>query len=126
MKKRILIVDDDASLREAVKAVLSGSFEVGEAGSREEGMSRALSFRPDLVILDVMMETQSAGFEMARELKAGEKTRHIKILMLSNIDKETKLDFKAVARDPDWLPADDFLDKPVDPGKLLSKVRELI
>ena len=67
--KKILLVDDDADLREAMKTVLSGTYEVREADNKNEGLSLVKDFRPDLVLLDVMMESDSAGIELAREIK---------------------------------------------------------
>jgi CheY-like chemotaxis protein len=124
--KKVLIVDDDADVREVIKIILTGKYELQEAGSKKEGMKALASFKPDLVVLDVMMETVKAGFEMAREIKGNPKTKQVKILMLTNVDNEFKLDFKASAGDPDWLPVDDYIVKPVEPKSFLTKVEKLI
>jgi DNA-binding response OmpR family regulator len=122
--KKILIVDDDADLRDAIKMVLAGKYEVKEAGSKAEAQAAFKSFKPDLVILDVMMETNSAGFELAREMKAV--SAQTKVLMLTGVDQAMDIDFKSEAGDPNWLPCDDYLSKPVVPKALLEKVKALV
>jgi CheY-like chemotaxis protein len=127
--KKILIIDDDADLRDAMKTVLSaerGSYELREAGSRTQALESLKSFTPDLVLLDVMMESNNAGFELAREIKNNPKLKAAKILMITNVDKEMKMDFKKEAGDKDWLPVDDYIVKPVEPKMLLAKVRNLV
>jgi CheY-like chemotaxis protein len=124
--KKILIVDDDADLRLVMKTTLSARYELREAGSKTEALGALKTFAPDCVMLDVMMETDSAGFELAREIKADPRFKNVKILMMTNMDKESKLDFKSEAGDPAWLPVDDYLVKPVDAKTLLAKVQKLI
>jgi DNA-binding response OmpR family regulator len=124
--KKILVIDDDAALREVMKTVLSGSYEVKEAGTKTEGLSVLAKFRPDLVILDVMMESVKAGFEAAREIRVNKKFKNVKILMITNVDKEMHIDYKSEAGDADWLPVDGYLQKPVEPKTLLARVRQLL
>jgi len=124
--KKILIVDDDQDLREVMKTVLEKQYRVQEAGSAAEGMAAALKFQPDLVLLDVMMETLSAGFDLARELRTGEKTSHIKILMITNVDKAMKIDYQSETGEASWLPADGYIVKPVEPKELLATVQKLL
>jgi two-component system phosphate regulon response regulator PhoB len=124
--KKILIIDDDSALREVMKTVLSPSYELREAGSRKEGLDVLKTFTPDLVLLDVMMETSSAGFDLSREIKSDKKLKNIKVLMITNVDRETNIDYKSEAGNKDWLPVDGYIIKPVDPKALLSKVRKLV
>jgi DNA-binding response OmpR family regulator len=124
--KKILIVDDDKDLREVMKTVLAKQYMVKEAGSAKEGLAAAIKFQPDAILLDVMMETLGAGFDLARELKTSKKTKHAKILMITNVDKEMKIDYQSETGDTSWLPADDYLVKPVDPKTLLAKVEKLL
>ena len=70
-----------------------------------------------------MMESVSAGFELAREIKKA--ANPPKILMLTGVDKEVNIDFKAEAGNADWLPVDDYLTKPVVPKTLIEKVQLL-
>lgn len=124
MKRKVLIVDDDADFREVAASVLSGTYAVSEAGGREEAIRALETERPDLVILDVMMESMSSGFDLAREIK--KRPDPPRILMLTSIDRETRIDFRSEAGNPDWLPVDDYLVKPVKPETLLEKVGALL
>ena len=124
---KVLIVDDDQDITKAIKAVLnSEGYTVACAGGSEEGMKKLASQKPDIIILDVMMSTSSEGFEMARNLRKNSRYKDIPILMLTAIKQQTGFDFKPTAGDPEWLPVDEFLDKPIDPELLLAKVKALL
>ena len=124
---RVLIIDDDQDIREAFQAILeSGSYDVSTAIDKAEGMEKIKTDNPDLIILDVMMDTWQDGFEMARELKKNSEFKNIPILMLTAVQDKTGIEFKSTAGDPNWLPVDGFLDKPVDPQTLLDEVKKLL
>jgi len=127
MDKKILIIDDDADIVESMKLILeSKNYKIDVAQSGEEGLRKTKENIPDLVILDVMMETLNAGFEVARAIKKDSNLKNIPILMLTAIKEKTQIDFKKEAGDEDWLPVDEFCDKPLDPGELLEKVENLL
>jgi CheY-like chemotaxis protein len=124
---RILIIDDDPDITEAMSVVLTHKgYEVDSAADSSEGMERLKANRPDLIILDVMMRTSQEGFELSRQLKHTAEYKDIPILMLTAVKDKTGLDFKATAGDESWLPVEEFLDKPVKPDVLLEKVASLI
>lgn len=124
---KILIIDDDPDIVEAMKVVLeSKAHRVSIATSGEEGLKRVDLDKPDLIILDVMMESMDKGFEVAKDLKKSQKHKDIPILMLTAIKDSTGLDFKNEAGDEDWLPVDDYMEKPLKPEALLSKVEGLL
>jgi len=124
---KVLVIDDDADIRVAVKTTLeSKGYEVVTADNRASGMEAAKSERPDLIILDVMMESRHDGFEMARELKKNPKCKDMPILMFTSIKEKSGTDFKSAAGDPSWLPVDGFLDKPVEPKILVGEVEKLL
>jgi CheY-like chemotaxis protein len=123
--KKIVIIDDDADLRLTMKTILSSKYEVREAGNAKEGISLVRSYAPDVVLLDVMMESETAGFELARDIKQDKRNKKVKIMMITSIDRKEHLDFKSEAGDAAWLPVDDYVVKPIDPQTLLSKVEKL-
>ncbi len=126
-KVKILIIDDDPDIVEAMKVVLeSKSYQVSSAKNGEEGLKKVKLEKPNLIILDVMMEAADKGFEVARVLKNDKNYEHIPILMLTAIKERTGLDFKNEAGDQVWLPVDDYLDKPLKPEELISKVEGLL
>lgn len=124
---KILIIDDDPDITEAMSVVLANrGYEVRSARDSVEGKEELQKAKPDLIILDVMMRTSQEGFELSRELKNNAKYKDIPILMLTGVKDKTGLDFKSAAGDESWLPVEEFLDKPVKPNVLLEKVEDLL
>jgi CheY-like chemotaxis protein len=124
--KKVLVIDDDADIREIVQLALKDAYEVREAGSALEGEETLKGWTPDLILLDVMMESSTAGFDVARSIKGRPGLGAVKILMATSIDKELGIDFQATAGDPDWLPVDGYLVKPIDPHDLRRKISALV
>jgi CheY-like chemotaxis protein len=124
---KILIVDDDPDLTVVLKTVLEGeSYVVDTAPGRAEGMEKIQADKPDLLLLDVMMATWSDGFEMARDIRKNPEFKDMPIIMLTGVEQRTGIGFKSTAGDPEWLPVDGFLDKPVEPQVLLAEVKKLL
>ena len=124
---KIVVVDDDQDIRDSLQAILEGNqFTVTTAANKTEGLATIKDVKPDLAILDVMMETWQDGFEMARELKKDDEFKSMPILMLTGAKQATGLDFESSAGDPDWCPVDAFLNKPVEIDVLLSEIEKLL
>lgn len=122
---KVLIVDDDADIVEAMRLVMEKrGHKVSLAADGNEGLAKARSEKPDVIILDVMMPRLD-GFEVARELKGDSRTRNISILVLTAIKDKMGFDFQKEANDPQWLPVDDYCNKPLDYEILLEKVEHL-
>ncbi len=124
---KIMIVDDDPDYIDVLKTILeSEQYTVVTAGDKTEGMEKIRAEKPDLAILDVMMNAWQDGFEMSRQLKKDPQFKNMPILMLTAVENRTGIGFKSTAGDPTWLPVDVFLDKPVEPDVLLSEVKKLL
>ncbi|HEG43286.1 MAG TPA: response regulator [Phycisphaerales bacterium] len=124
---KIVVVDDDEDIRQALQAVLeSKDYAVITAENKEDGMRAIAEEKPALAILDVMMGTWQDGFDMAREIKSDPELKDTLILMLTGVEDKTGLEFKSAAGDPDWMPVEGFLDKPVDSDVLLAEVEKLL
>jgi len=124
---RILIVDDDPDITEAMSVVLGNKgYDVVVAHDSDQGRERLKEVRPDLIILDVMMRTSQEGFEFSREIKQDDRFKDIPILMLTGVKEKKGIDFKSVAGDESWLPVEGFLDKPVKPDVLIERVQDLL
>ena len=127
---KILVIEDDADMVTAIRMPLEANgYEIVAAATGAEGLQKVKEIEPDLIILDVMMETTTAGFQISLQLRSPDEDseyaayRHIPILMLTAIHTTTSLRF---GPDEAYLPVDDFVDKPIDPDVLLEKVRALI
>jgi len=126
MSAKILLVDDDEALVEAFKTVLeSGGYAVQSATSASEALAAARKDPPDLAVLDVMMESATAGIDLARKFRADKKLAGTKILMITAVSQRTGLDVGSSAGE-EFLPVDKFLEKPVDPARLLAEVKGLL
>jgi CheY-like chemotaxis protein len=90
------------------------------------GLMKLKNKKPDLIILDVMMETRDEGFNFARKLKKDEEYKAIPILMLTAIKESTGFDFKSEVGDDKWLPVDDYCDKLVKMEELMVKIEKLL
>ena len=89
-------------------------------------MRKVSEYKPDILLLDVMMSTWQDGFEMSRQLKQKPESKGIPILILTSIEEKTGVPFKSSAGDPDWLPVDGFLDKPVDLEQLKTEIARVL
>jgi len=126
-KGNILIIDDDPDIVESMKAVLENKkYKVSTASAGEEGLKRAKVLKPDLIILDVMMETSDKGFDVARKMKSDKNLKNIPIIMLTAVKESTGFDFKKEAGDEAWLPVDDYCDKPLNADELVLKVENFL
>lgn len=122
--KNILIVDDDRDVFESMKIVLSSEgYGVAWATNGREALEKAREEKPDLMILDVMMNTDDEGFQVTYNMKKDKELSKIPIIMVTSIGSKTGFSFDKT-RDEDFLPVNEFLEKPVDPKVLVDKVRE--
>jgi CheY-like chemotaxis protein len=127
---KILMIDDDPDILTAIRIPLEANgHEFHAAMSGNEGLEKIKETNPDLIILDVMMETATEGFQLSLKLRDRSPDSEyaafsdIPILMLTAIHTTTPLRFTP---DEDYLPVDAFLDKSADPDELLAKVDDLL
>lgn len=126
MAKRVLVVDDDPDLREATEIILNGAgYEVTLAASGAEAMEKLKAEDVDLILLDVMMETDTEGFHLAYKIREDEKLKGVPIIMLTCIEEKTG-EVLDESKAGDYLPVQAFLRKPLDPDALKGKIDELM
>ncbi len=124
-KIRVLLVDDDPDFIEANSIILEASgFEVLSAASGAEGLKKVEEEKPDVVVLDVMMENTDEGFAVARNIRR-KLHSDVPIVMLTSVAQATGYTFKPEEH-PDFFPVDMFLEKPVPPTTLVRKIREAL
>ena len=125
-EKRILIIDDDEDYGSALRIVLENSgYRVEQALNIKKGREAIDRMLPDLIILDVMMEKHTDGFELCSNLKNDEACRMIPVMMVTAVTEKTGFKFSPET-DGEYLEADDYVSKPVPVAELLSRVNKLI
>jgi DNA-binding NtrC family response regulator len=128
-KQRILLIDDDADYLASTTALLqSQGYSVSTARSGKEGMARLAQDAPDLVVLDIVMEDDWAGYAVNQQIKFGdglECIRHVPILMVSSIPVDPTTRFSR-AGEVDMVTPDAYMTKPVDVVTFLAVVRKLL
>jgi two-component system, OmpR family, alkaline phosphatase synthesis response regulator PhoP len=125
MAKKILIVDDDPDLVEAVTMILkSKKYDVAAAFNGNEGLAKVKEGRPDLIVLDVMMPEKD-GYTVCRELKADSALSRIPVLLLTAVASHvpTTRYTQQMGLETE---ADDYLDKPVEPAVLVDRIETLL
>jgi len=120
----VLLIDDDVDFIDMNKAVLQQrKHQVSAAYSANEAKQILQQIRPDIAVVDVMMETKSAGFDLARALHEG--FPGMPVIMLTGMRKEMGLRYK-FEPDETWLPVSCFLEKPFPPAALADKVEAML
>jgi len=131
-QKRILIIDDNPDIVANARIVLeSKGYKVYDAQDGESGLEMVKKVRPHLIILDIMMKSETEGFHVAYKLRSPtpddemNEFRDVPILVVSSIHDKTAYRFDN-AVGTEWLPVDAFVDKPVSPEELIKRVEEMI
>lgn len=118
--KKVLLVDDQAEVRLLVQTTLEGTdYEFFGAVNGKEAVEKAISIRPDLIILDIMMPVMD-GYEACKQIQANHETKDIPIIMLTA--KGQKQDIEKGAS----CGVRDYIVKPFSPLALLKKVDEIL
>ncbi len=124
----IRIIDDDEELAEDLSMVLKKEgHEVSVRDTTEGAIHELLEAKPDLLILDVMFpENPAAGFDLARDIRQTDRIKDLPIILLTAINQEFPMDFSSKDIDKEWMPVEDFAEKPVDIKDLLDKVKKIL
>jgi len=116
----VLIVDDNAQNVELLHAFLEElPVKIITAADGVEALEKVAQFKPDLVLLDIMMPRMS-GFEVCRQLKGDDRTRDIQVLMVTALNELGDIE------EASECGTDDFVSKPVNKFELLTRVRSLL
>lgn len=118
---KIIIIDDDPDILDASTLVLnSKGYEVITATNPDDGYKMVMEHSPDLIILDVMMNEPDDGFFLAQKFRKNHITTPI--LMYTSVSKAIGMDFGV----GEMVPVDEFVEKPISPDELISKVEKLL
>lgn len=122
-RKKILLVDDDPVFVEAVSAVLETRYDIRIAFNGTEALEAISREKPDVIVLDVMMDHLSEGFEVARKIKSDVETRNVPVIMLTAVDRVYNYRMEV---EETYVPHDRYLEKPVEAQELLAVIDEVI
>lgn len=129
-RAKLLVVDDDADFREAMTAILeSASYEVVTAANIEEATRRILDERPDLILLDIMMDSLFDGYSLCHAIRNTEKfaaARTTPVIFVSAVRRIAGSRFGFKGEDQGLTGPDDYIDKPVDPKDLLARIDKFL
>jgi DNA-binding response OmpR family regulator len=123
--KRVFIIDDDPGFVVPARLALrKAGYTVGQCGDIGPALDYLRRFGPDVVIIDVMMKTGSAGFHVVREIRGDPASAYVPILVATSIHRTTPFRFSPEA-DGELLPVQKVIDKPVPPETLVEEVAAL-
>ena len=127
--KDILIIEDDKDLVNTVRIVLeSKHYQVRSAFNGKEGYEQIQERIPDLIILDVMMRTDTEGFDLAFKLRNNPTYQNIPILMVTSFTRKMAESgpekFQHILGES-W-PVSEFMEKPIDPETLLTTIERIL
>ena len=124
----IKIIDDDVEIAENLASMLQAEGHTASVRDDTAGAVADLEAdTPDVLVLDVMFpENPAAGFDLAREIRGSDKLKNLPIVMLTGVNQEYPMDFSGEDIDPDWMPVQDFMEKPVEIKGLLARIEKLL
>jgi CheY-like chemotaxis protein len=126
MSRSILVVDDDIDIQVQFQAILEEKgFTPRIASNVREAWDTLENQAVDLILLDVMMEKSSDGFNLAQKLKGSEKYKSIPIIMITSVNQKMPFNF-GPGTDGDFLPVETFMEKPIDPEALVREIQRLL
>jgi two-component system alkaline phosphatase synthesis response regulator PhoP len=124
-EKTVLIIDDDPDFVRAVRFLFEAAgYAVATAPNGRDGLARAKTLRPDLILLDVMMQDRTEGFFTLEQIRDVPALQATPVIVISSIYTDHPV-FR-IGPGSGWLPADLFLPKPADPGRLMSEAARLM
>jgi len=117
---KILVVDDSSTVRMLQTTTMKGEgYEVEEAANGVEALKRILEFRPDIVLMDVVMP-EMGGIQCLRQIKAHPQIKHTKVIMVTTLGEEENIETAFASG------CDDYVTKPIRKLDLLTKIRTLL
>ncbi len=126
---KIMLIDDDVELANNTADLLRHrGHAVSVLYRTETALAAIADGRPDVIILDVMFPGNPVGgFDLAREIRnSGTDARDLPIILLTNINQELPVNFSAGDISPDWMPVQDFMEKPVGIAILIDKINAIL
>ena len=126
-KPKILVVDDDADYVVATSAILEANgYEVVAAYDGKEGLEKAKAELPQMMLIDLMMNTINEGYDLVRNVRSDKRFKDTPLIMISSAHQHETFKNANFVPDEVWFPIDTFLDKPIDKDTLLKHVSKML
>ena len=123
---KIVIVDDNTDFLFTMQTFLQkNGFVVHTADDGQKGIDLIKKEQPDLILLDIMMETLFSGFEVCKAVRSNDDLKYVPIIGISAMGEELDIDYSQWP-DYEYFRPDAFLDKPIDKQRLLRMIPEVI
>lgn len=128
--KKILVIDDDPDFQAAVAPILkSALYEVVTALNPQEAKEKIFSEKPDLILLDIMMDSLFDGFSLCHAIKTSQEFNEFKdtpVIFVSAVKEIAGSRFQFSADQEGMSGPDDYIDKPVKPDDLLARIAKFL
>jgi CheY-like chemotaxis protein len=129
-KAKILVIDDDPDFVDAVTPILqSALYDVVSAANPTEGKEKILKEKPDLVLLDIMMDSLFDGFSLCHNIKTDKEFKDMRdtpVIFVSAVKEMTGSRFQFKSEEQGLVGPDDYIDKPVKPDDLIARIERLL
>ena len=129
-KAKILVIDDDPDFTDAVTPILeSALYDVVTASNPEEGKEKIFSEKPDLILLDIMMDSLFDGFSLCHAIKTSKEYKDFNntpIIFVSAVKEKTGSRFQFNVQEQGMIGPDDYIDKSVKPDDLTARIERLL
>jgi CheY-like chemotaxis protein len=129
-KAKIMVIDDDPDFRDAMTSILeSALYEVVSASSPGEVKEKIFAEKPNLILLDIMMDSLFDGFSLCHNIKTSKEYKDFNetpIIFISAVKEMTGSRFQFKGDDQGMVGPDDYIDKPVKPADLISRIERLL
>jgi DNA-binding response OmpR family regulator len=129
-KGKILVIDDDSDFVEAISIILKSAFyRVVSASNLKEGKEKLISEKPDLILLDIMMDSLFDGYSFCHALKTADEFKEYRgtpVIFVSAVKELSGSRFSFHSSDQGLVGPDDYIDKPVKTDDLLQRIEKLL
>lgn len=129
-KAKIMVIDDDPDFRDAVTSILeSAHYDVVSASNPDEVKDKIFAEKPDLILLDIMMDSLFDGFSLCHNIKTSKEYKdfnEIPIIFVSAVKEMTGSRFQFKGDDQGMVGPDDYIDKPVKAEDLIARMERLL
>ena len=126
MSKRVMTVDDSATVRQVLQMTLEGAgYVVVQAVDGLDALKQLSHDSVDMLVTDLNMPNMD-GITLIKEVRQNPDNRFMPIIMLTSVNQEFPVEFSAKDIDGNWMPVQDFCEKPADPAVLIPRIREIL